>query len=250
MTRLLRSALLADVPGLVHGHTTRVHGSLGAGCGAARDALLVELGADPGMLVVPHQVHGAAVTVCDATHAGAGRAGRPAIAACDGLATDEPGLTLFAQGADCPLLLLAPRAGGAVAVVHSGWRGTVARIGAAAVDALRSLGHDPASLVAAVFPGIGPCCFEVGPEVVDAFREVFDSAAAGWARPPAVGRPSDRRRLDLRAALRHTLRDAGLADDAIDDVPGCTVCDGRLWSHRASGGAPERHALAAHITTH
>jgi YfiH family protein len=195
------------------------------------------VGADPAALVVPHQVHGASVAVV-----GAADRGRT-IAATDGLATAAPGVPLLVQGADCPLVLVADDAAGAVAVVHSGWRGTVRRISAEGVRAVVSLGARPERAVAAIFPGIGPCCFEVGPDVVAEFEAAFGRMSSAWLRPGA----GDRSYLDLAAAIRRTLADAGLSDGNVETVPGCTVC-GRgasLWSHRGSKGGPERHGLLA-----
>jgi YfiH family protein len=241
----LRSPLLAAVPGLVPGHSPRSHGSLGRGETARRDAFLSLLGAPPAAIVVPHQVHGSRVVRVGQDDVGRGRDGRPALDACDGVATTERGPVLFGQGADCPLVLLAEQNARFVAVVHSGWRGTVARIAARAVDLAQDCTFQPAELVAAVFPGIGPCCFEVGPEVVTAFRDGFGRAAGAWVAPPRAGAAADRSRLDLAAAIAHTLMESGLDERAIDRVPGCTRCDDRLWSHRGSRGGTERHALVA-----
>lgn len=245
----LTSPLLASVPGLVHGHSLRGHGSLGAGATSARDAFLASLGADPAAIVVPHQVHGGHVRLVGRDDRGRGRDGRPALEACDGVAATGPGPVLFGQGADCPLVLLADRRGRFAAVIHSGWRGTVARITAGGVALARDAGIDPADLVAAVFPGIGACCFEVGPDVVAAFRDAFGEAARKFELEASDGAAPDRSRLDLAAAITHTLVAAGLDAGAVERVPGCTVCDGRLWSHRGSRGGTGRHALVAFLTS-
>jgi YfiH family protein len=159
----------------------------------------------------------------------------------DGVVTAQAGLTLMVQGADCPLVLLIDPAVPALALVHSGWRGTRAGVGAAGVAALRGLGGSAARIVAGVFPGIGACCYEVGDEVRRAFEEAFGARAGAWF---------EEGRLDLRAAIVATLADEGVAPGRIDVVPGCTACGGRLWSHRASGGAPERHGLFARLTVY
>jgi YfiH family protein len=181
---------------------------------------------------VPEQVHGARVAVAAAPGA--------RFPTTDGLATSARGVPLIVQGADCPLVALADEDAHAVAVVHSGWRGTVARIAACAVTTLRELGAEPSRLVAAVFPGIGPCCFEVGPEVAASFEDAFGGEAGAWFAPRTG---SDRSLLDLRASIVATLAAAGVARDRIDVPAGCTACGGTFWSHRASRGGPERHGL-------
>jgi len=196
------------------------------------------LGGDPARLVNGHQVHGATVAVV-----GRGDGCREAIPATDGLVTVDRGTTLMVQGADCPLVLLVDPSAAVLGVAHSGWRGTVAGIGGRTVAMMAQLGARPDRIEAAVFPGIAACCFEIGPEVVTAFEQAFGPRALQWRKRPAGD--TDRAFLDLPAAIHAALVDAGLAAAAIDLVPGCTACDGRLWSHRASGGAPERHGLFA-----
>jgi polyphenol oxidase len=110
----------------------------------------------------------------------------------DALVSDAVDVAVAVRAADCVPLLMADRTRGVVAAVHAGWRGTVARVGVAAVDALaREFGSRPQDLIVAIGPSIGACCYEVGSELVDAF------AAAGHERylierwflspPPARG---------------------------------------------------------------
>jgi YfiH family protein len=133
------------------------------------------------------------------------------------------------RAADCVPLLMADRTRGVVAAVHAGWRGTAARAAVAAVEALaREFGTRPADLVAAIGPSIGPCCYEVGTELVDAF------AAAGherhlidrWFLAPAPPRGSRERptlRLDLAGANRDQLVLAGVPDEQISMSGLCTA---------------------------
>ncbi len=95
----------------------------------------------------------------------------------DGVMTDEHGVALVVQVADCvPLLMADPRTG-AVAAVHAGWRGTAANIAAAAVRRLQQqYGCRPEDLVAAIGPCIGACCYQVGPEVREAFTSASDAS--------------------------------------------------------------------------
>ena len=120
-------------------------------------------GVERGSLAAVHQVHGAAVV---AAHVGT--AERPR---ADGLVSRDPSILLTVRVADCAALLIADRRLGSVAAVHAGWRGTAAGIAGAAVARLRELyGSHPGDLVAALGPSIGPCCYTVGPELIDAFR--------------------------------------------------------------------------------
>ena len=135
----------------------------------------------------------------------------------DGLWTDEPGLPILAMSADCLPIVLA-RAGAAdpaVAVLHAGWKGLLAGIVEAGVDALGG-----GTLTAAIGPGIGPCCYEVGEEV----SSLFD---ADLTRD---------RRLDLWAAAERALRVAGV--ERVDRLDLCTRDHPELFfSHRRDGRA-------------
>jgi hypothetical protein len=139
------------------------------------------------------------------------------------------GVACGVRSADCVPVLVADRRTGAVAAIHSGWRGTVAGAAAAGVAALRELAGGPGDLCAAVGPHIEACCFEVGEDVA--------ASLAGCSR---AGRgavlPGARPRVDLRRIVRAQLEAAGLDAAAIDDVRGCTVCEPeRFHSHRRDG---------------
>ena len=235
---MIRSDLLAALPGIRHVHTERSDGPAGGrglpGTAAVRAAIAGDLGCGASAFVVPSQVHGNRVVAVTGRDAGV------AVPAADGLVTTSVGVALLVLGADCPLVAVADAAAGVVGVAHSGWRGTAARIAAECVAAAESLGARRDRLRAAVFPGIGPCCFEVGPDVVAAFRETFGRDADAWIR---AGR-GDRAHLDLRAAIAATLAACGVEESSVDVLPGCTACGGVYFSHRASGGAPGRHGLA------
>ncbi|MBN1334945.1 MAG: laccase domain-containing protein [Deltaproteobacteria bacterium] len=167
-----------------------------------------------------HQVHGARVF----------RVWGPAWPAGDGdaLVTTVPGLVLGVRTADCvPVLLAGP---GGVAAVHAGWRGTAAGVVHAAVEALSAATGQPAGAFrAALGPAVGPCCYAVGPEVVDALAHVA---------PPEVFVASTG--VDLRAVVLHVLASLGVA--ARIAVPACTACDERFHSWRRDGRAAGRQA--------
>jgi polyphenol oxidase len=174
-----------------------------------RSVLCAEIGADVEKLALNRQIHSPLVH-----RAEAGSRGRPG----DGLWTDEPGLPIVAMAADClPIALV--RAGGqapAVAVLHAGWRGILAGIVEEGVQALGGRVH------AAIGPAIGPCCYEVGPEVAQRFATAYDSALLHG------------RKLDLWAAAERALRAAGVED--VHRVDLCTHCNpGRFFSHRRTG---------------
>lgn len=180
------------------------------------------------------QVHGRHVVVVR----GQG-SGRPE---ADVLVSNNPEIALAVRAADCVPLLIADPKGGAVAAVHAGWRGTAAGAATAAVEALqREFGSSPADLVAAIGPSIGPCCYEVGTDLVDAF------AAAGHARhlvdrwfiapPPRRGEyERSKLRLDTWGANRDQLMLAGLDERNIHISGLCTASHLDLFpSYRAEG---------------
>ena len=146
----------------------------------------------------------------------------------DAVGSGTPGVLLGVRTADClPVLLVAPRSR-AVAAVHAGWRGTVAGVLPRAVQGLTvDLGARPQEIEAAVGPGIGACCFEVGEEVASQFPErcVADDG----------GKPH----VDLAAALEGQLADCGVR--MVMTARLCTHCDvERFFSHRAEAGRTGR----------
>lgn len=149
----------------------------------------------------------------------------------DILVTDEPGVPLLLRYADCTPVLIYDPAQRAVALVHSGWRGTVQAAGRAAVEALTAeYGSRPADMVAAIGPSIGPCCYEVGDEVVDAVRAVF-TRPAGLLPNPNGGR----HHFDLWAANRRWLQEAGVGQ--IEMAETCTACrTDEFYSYRREQG--------------
>jgi len=175
----------------------------------------------------------------------------------DGLMTDEPGLLLGIRTADCIPILVADRKRRAVAAFHAGWRGTVERIVESGIGRMRlQFGSRPEDLVAAIGPGIGPCCYAVGEEVFSSFesqfayarelfREVYDSDPVRAKYPllfmtqraPGHSEIGPSLHLNLVEANRRQLLSAGLKPRSIHLVGGCTSCQPELYfSHRASAG--------------
>jgi YfiH family protein len=152
----------------------------------------------------------------------------------DALITDVPGLLLVVKTADCLPVLLVDEANRAVASVHCGWRGTKARILDKAVRAMReAYGTDPRRLVAALGPCIGPCCYEVGGDVISAFHE------AGFT-PDIFYERGGRAFLDLRAANVRLLETLGVRPAGILSAGACTHCAPGLLSYRRERGERRR----------
>lgn len=148
----------------------------------------------------------------------------------DGLVSDRPGAVLGAFAADCIPILFAAPAARACGACHAGWRGTVDGVSRNVVARLVELGADVADIRVALGPSIGPCCFEVGPEVVDQFR----AAMPGIDGLVVPGPRKDH--IDLRRAQRAILEAAGVKPEHIDDTPPCTRCHpDRFFSYRRDG---------------
>ena len=215
--RAITVPALAAVPGLVHGFERR-HGPGGGESREESRRRVAEALAPAGRLLLPRQVHGA--TVARAPWEGTPEA--------DASVATGQGLLLGIETADClPVLIVDPRRR-SVAAVHAGWRGTVAGVAARTVEALAGEGSDPRDLLAALGPSIGPCCYEVGEEL----REAFGPAGAAVFRPGPRGRPH----LDVRAANVAQLLAAGLRAEGIHHVPDCTACRPEVYhSYRRDG---------------
>ena len=160
----------------------------------------------------------------------------------DGIITADASVALVVRVADCGPVLIADRRSGAVAAVHAGWRSTMQRILPATVETLMAeCGSDPEHLVAAVGPSLGPCCGEMGEEVVDAFRSAGhqDSTVERWFTRSPGGRPH----FDLWRANREQLEGAGIPPDAIHVAGLCTRTYPDIFhSYRAAGAAAGRMA--------
>jgi copper oxidase (laccase) domain-containing protein len=116
--------------------------------------------------------------------------------------------------------------------VHAGWRGTLAGAAGEGVRALSAAGAAPARLLAAVGPSIGPCCYEISPELAATFAQALGED---------VIRPGPRPRLDLWSANRKVLLAAGLAPDRVEILGRCTACEpAEFFSHRRDAGRTGR----------
>ena len=278
---VLRIDTLSSIPWIVHGFSTRAGGvstcygakSLNLGMtkhdartNVERHRLLFEeaLGAmndegTPWPLVQVKQIHSATIHHVNAPEkAPVG----------DGMITNTPGLLLTIKTADCVPVLIADVKKRAVGAFHAGWRGTVSRIVEKGVGEMRRyFSSDPQDLRAAIGPCIRKCCYAVGPEVQtefesqfhyadELFEKIFDSndIRVGYPllflnqRLPGRGEVGTRIHLDLVAANRRQLLDAGLPEDQISVVEDCTACDTmRFFSHRAEFGETGRMMAAIGI---
>jgi YfiH family protein len=264
--QIVESREMAKLEWLVHGFSTRPGGesSLGgkpalnlgftdwderASVAANRAKFAAAIGAKQLPLVTVRQIHSDVIHVAAAPVTEAPKA--------DALATRTPGLLLGVQTADCVPILLADTRQRVVAAIHAGWRGTLARIAVKTLGRMRmEFGTRPRDVVAALGPAIGRCCYEVGPEVAQAFAAQFPAAAdwfdgpfdqlahgeeALWLpwltmMPPGHVPPPPRVQLDLRAANRWQLADTGVPESKIAVSDLCTACrTDLLFSYRREG---------------
>jgi hypothetical protein len=212
-------------------------------------------------LITLHQFHSDVIHVTAA----------PALEApkADALITGTPGLLLGVQTADCVPILLADTRRRAVAAIHAGWRGTLARIAVKTLGQMRmEFGTRPRDVVAAIGAAIGRCCYEVGPEVAQAFAAQFPTAAdwfdgpfeqlahgeeplwLPWLTmmPPGHVPPPPRVQLDLRSSNRWQLVDSGVPEKQIAVSDLCTACrTDLLFSYRREGAKSGRLMAAIGI---
>lgn len=173
------------------------------------------------------QTHTDHVRLVDELTAGMGMSKESDIVDTDGLITNLYDTPLAVFVADCAPVLMADRRTGAVAAVHSGWRGTLAGIAARAVEQMHvAYGTDPNDLIAAVGPCIGACCYEVGADFKDAFAGKWEDLFIP---------KGEKYHFDLKQANRRVLEEAGVREIYVTDE--CTMCHSDLlFSHRATKG--------------
>jgi purine-nucleoside/S-methyl-5'-thioadenosine phosphorylase / adenosine deaminase len=274
--RILHVPQLAKLPWLVHGFSTRVGGvskldskrvlNLGFTEWDAREnvkenrrRLQAALGAQELTLVSLLQFHSDAILHFESAPNEPARG--------DASLTQSAGLLLAVQTADCVPILLADPKNRAVAAVHAGWRGTLARIVEKAIGQMQmQFGSEAANLLAAIGPAIGGCCYEVGTEVAAAFSaqfvdaaEFFDELRTGdepnplqWMNmmPPGHQPPPKKVLLDLRKANRSQLQAAGVPAAQIFVSDLCTGCRrDLLFSYRKEGAESGRMMAVIGIRT-
>jgi polyphenol oxidase len=182
-------------------------------------SLAAALGLDPARIATAQQVHGADLAIhrSFAAYVEEREQRNGELPEVDGHVLHEPDMAALVKVADClPVALAGPRG---AAILHCGWRPLAAGIVAKGAEAMDATD-------AAIGPGIGPCCYEVGEEVLAAFAPLGDRIASG-------------RMLDLPEVARLLLREAGV--ERIESAGFCTRCDERFFSHRRDGD-PRRQA--------
>ncbi len=232
---------------LLHAVTTRLGGvskghfsslNLGHTVGDDPDAveenhrrLAEELGVSMRSFVSPRQVHGKNVAFVGESERGA------VVPDSDALITDEPGVALLLRFADCTPILVYDPVRHAIGLGHAGWRGTVGGIGSALVRSMvETFGSDPTDMIAAIGPAIGPCCYEVGPEVV---REVETHLGAEFL---SAKDENGHARFDLWAANRSQLEESGIRKVEVAGI--CTSCHkDEFFSHRGDHGKTGRFGV-------
>ena len=185
-----------------------------------RRRLCASVGVEPERLALNRQVHGATVNRAEKgerTQNG------------DGLWTDEPGVPMLAFSADClPIALARVNGNRGLALLHAGRMGLLEGIveaGAAALDG---------PTAAIVGPGIGPCCYEVGEDILAAYRARFGADVVQG------------RNLDLWSATERVLHEAGV--ETVERLEVCTACDDRFFSHRRDGPVTGRQGVIGYVT--
>lgn len=252
--------LLEACGGLVrHGFSTRLGGvsegelssmNLGFSRGDERERVLANyrrmaeaLGLPAERMVLSQQSHTTHVREVTEEDAGCGIWKPSKYTDVDGLITNVRGLPLVTLYADCVPLYFVDPVHRAVGLSHSGWRGTVGRMGTVTLRAMgEAYGTRPEETLACIGPSICRDCYEVGPDVAEEFRAAFEGASGILLE----GRRSGKFQLDLWEANRRILLEAGVKEDhmAVTDI--CTCCNPELlFSHRASGG--RRGNLAAFL---
>lgn len=164
----------------------------------------------------------------------------------DAIVSNVPGLVLAVMVADCVPMIVADRASGAAGAIHAGWRGTCARVGPAAVEAMRHhFGTEPSDLTVAIGPSIGPGDYDVGESLIEMFQQAGHRAGdlARW-----FNRRDGRLSLDLWAANRDQLIDAGVAAGRIFVCGLSTLAHPEIFdSYRSAGERAGRMAAVVAV---
>jgi hypothetical protein len=192
------------------------------------------MGAQPSDFVFTDQTHTANVRVVTREDAGKGLTRARDYADVDGLVTNEPHLVLSAFFADCVPLYFYDPVRRVIGLSHSGWRGTVSRIGARTVETMQEhFGCEPADIYAAVGPSICHACYEISADVAKQFATEFPS----YEQEILTDDKNGKYHLDLWKTNEKVLTDAGIQKEHLSVTNICTCCNAdKLFSHRATKG--------------
>ena len=199
----------------------------------ARIMLAMQLGVDLDAVVMPRQTHSCNVAVIDHHYMNSDIGQQEQeLEGVDALVTTLTGVVIGVNTADCVPIVLADEAAGVIAVAHAGWRGTVGCIARAVVEEMCHQGARVERIQASMGPSICQDCFEVGDEVVEAFKKVGFDLSAIVKRDASTGKAH----IDLRAANREVLVAAGVPSGNIVLSQHCSRCEhGRFFSARRLG---------------
>lgn len=185
---------------------------------------------DVSKMVLAEQTHSPNVAVVTKNDIHNGRFQNGTILDTDALITNEHGLVLVARTADCvPILIYDPS--GAIASVHSGWRGTAENIcGNTIMKMVSKFGSHPSDIIAVIGPAIGPCCYEVSSDVAEVFKNRYEKVNC-------VTEKHGKYHLDLTEVCAAQLLNSGLSHENITISDECTsCCPQRYFSHRRDKG--------------
>lgn len=194
------------------------------------------LGCDLNDIVCSDQTHTVNLRIVSREDGGKGILTPKDYSDIDGLMTDEPGLVLATFYADCVPLYFVDTQRKAIALAHSGWRGTVARMGRCVTEKMReTYGTEPADLVAVIGPSICQACYEVSIDVAEAFAKEF--CRDGQPDEILIDKGNGKYQLNLWRANEIVLTEAGILAEQIQVTDLCTCHNSDyLFSHRASHG--------------
>jgi YfiH family protein len=254
--------VLTEVPFLRHGFSTRLGGVSGdifstmnlgnessiyvdepAKVEENYNRIAASIGFDPKTIVVSKQVHKTNIRLVDENDCGKGLYLPRDFDEIDGLITNKPNVTLVTKYADCVPLFFVDTKKKTIGLTHSGWRGTVKKIGKITVEELKKhFDSDPEDIIAVVGPSICKDCYEVGEEVASEFKIAFPNTQ----NEILTAKGNGKYRCDLWAANRNVLLEAGLRPENIHISEVCTSCySDLLFSHRKTEG--RRGSLAAFL---
>lgn len=246
----LEYPMLRETGIIRHGFSTRL-GGVSEGCWASmnlsfergdRPEAVMEnfrrIGAELGVrcedMVLSQQTHTANVRVVTGADRGKGITRERDYTDVDGLITNEPGICLVTSFADCVPLYFVDPVKKAIGLSHSGWWGTVGKIGKRTVEMMgESFGSDPADILAAVGPSVCMDCYEVSGDVIEKFRQVFDEKL--WPEL-FYEKENGKCQLDLWKANELIFLESGILPEHMAVTNLCTHCNSEiLYSHRAAG---------------
>ncbi|WOO36934.1 peptidoglycan editing factor PgeF [Anaerocolumna sp. AGMB13020] len=262
-TPFLTFQALSEIPFIKHGFTTRL-GGVSEGCfeslnlsysvGDTKEKvdenyrrICESLNINLEDVVATHQVHKTNVRLVSEADRGKGLFRPRDYEEVDGLITKVPGIPLATFYADCVPLYFIDKRNKAIGLSHSGWRGTVGRMGQKTLEAMkREFDTDLSDVTALIGPSICKDCYEISAEVAEEFIREFEPELKGNFDRILKKNPAGKYQLDLWEVNRIVLTSAGIPADNVHISNLCTCCNSELlFSHRASKG--KRGTLAAFL---